>query len=282
VDAWHWDVPLRLFGGLHYLVLGGEASWDDVDAALDEHREFLRRFVAEQPVQTNEVQRSWVLLPCFLYAAARTGAEVLDLVELGPSAGLNLVWDRYRYGYQAGSWGDPRAALALRGDERRPVPAELLALAPRVRGRIGIDRTPIDVVRDEGARLLAAFVWADQHERLARLYHAVDALRRDPPQLIAGDFVDLLPEVLGDRPDDGLTVVFQTAALGYVDAPARDRLRCSLRKAGSRGPLAFVSAGSPRSDKRSWGLRVLLWPRGEREFVGHADYHGTWLDWEGA
>src|SRR5581483_4929540 len=51
----NWDFPLRLLGGLHYLVLGGEASWDDVDAMLEEHAPFLARFAAEQPVQTNEV-----------------------------------------------------------------------------------------------------------------------------------------------------------------------------------------------------------------------------------
>ena len=51
-------MPLRLLGGLHYLVLGGEASWDD---PLDAHREFLSEFVREQRVQTNEVQRAWVL-----------------------------------------------------------------------------------------------------------------------------------------------------------------------------------------------------------------------------
>jgi hypothetical protein len=89
----------------------------------------------------------------------------------------------------------------------------------------------------------------------------------------------LLPEVLA-RGSDALTAVFQTAALGYVDDAARDRVRRTLRKAGRRAPLAFVSAGNPRADKRSWGLRIVTWPGGEREFVGHADYHGTWLDWE--
>ena len=66
-----WDAPLRLLGGLHYLVLAGDASWDD--SALETHAEFLREFVREQSVQTNEVQRSWMLLPCFL--ARRAGAR---------------------------------------------------------------------------------------------------------------------------------------------------------------------------------------------------------------
>ncbi len=107
-----WDAPLRLIGGLHYLVLGGDAGWDD---PLSDHAAFLREFVTTRGVQTNEVQRSWVLVPLLLRVAQRTGAETFDLVELGPSAGLNLVWDRYRYRYEAGEWGREDAMLQLRG-----------------------------------------------------------------------------------------------------------------------------------------------------------------------
>ena len=103
-----WDAPLRLLGGLHYLVLGGRADWDD---PLEQHRGFLSDFVATQGVQTNEVQRSWVLLPLLLRVAERMSADTFDLVELGPSAGLNLVWDRYGYRYRAGEWGRDGAVL---------------------------------------------------------------------------------------------------------------------------------------------------------------------------
>ena len=84
-------MPLRLLGGLHNLALRGEAIWDDVPRALVEHRAFLRRFVRAERVQTNEVRRSWTLLSCFLLAAERAGVAEVDLVELGPSAGLNLI-----------------------------------------------------------------------------------------------------------------------------------------------------------------------------------------------
>ena len=272
-----WDAPLRLLGGLHYLVLGGEATWDD---PLGEHRAFLSEFIGEQGVQTNEVQRSWVLLPLFLRVVRLTGARSLDLVELGPSAGLNLAWDRYRYRYEAGEWGPTAASLLLEGEERRPVPGELLELAPFVRGRIGIDRSPIDVTSDEGARLLRCFVWAGQDDRLARLDRAIEALRGDPPELVQGDFVELLPETLAAQPRDGLTVVFQTATWGYLDDERRARLRAALEEAGRSLPLVFISTGKPRIEEHCWGLRIVYWPGAEREFAGHADFHGSWLHWE--
>ena len=271
-----WDAPLRLAGGLHYLVLGGEARWDD---PLEEHAGFLREFVATQGVQTNEVQRSWILLPLLLRVAQRTGAEEFDLVELGPSGGLNLVWDRYRYSYEAGQWGRPDAVLSFDGEELRPVPGELLRLEPRVRGRIGIDRSPIDVTTEDGARLLRSFVWAGQDERMRRLDQAIEAVRSDPPELVRGDYVEQLPEVLAAQPSDALTIVFQTASFGYIGDEGRARVREVLEEAGGSRALAFISTGKPREGE-DWGLRIVYWPGGEREFAGHADFHGSWLSWE--
>jgi hypothetical protein len=271
-----WDAPLRLLGGLHFLVLGGRAEWDD---PLEQHRGFLSDFVATQGVQTNEVQRSWVLLPLLLRVAQRTGAETFDLVELGPSAGLNLVWDRYGYRYGAGEWGREDAVLRFDGEERRPVPGDLLELEPTVRRRVGIDRAPIDARSEVGARLLRSFVWAGQDERLRRLDQAIEAVRADPPQLVRGDYVAELPDVLAGLPGDGLTVVFQTASFGYIGDEGRARVRSVLEEAGQGRELAFISTGKPREGE-DWGLRIVYWPGGEREFAGHADFHGDWLSWE--
>ena len=68
-DDASWDLVLRLFGGVHRLVLAGAApdalsgDPDDFLTALDAHAGELRRFVAKQGVQTNETQRSVGLLP---------------------------------------------------------------------------------------------------------------------------------------------------------------------------------------------------------------------------
>jgi hypothetical protein len=279
VDEYRWDTPLKVVAGLHSLVLAGRASWDDVDRALVDERELLRRYVAEQGIQTNEVQRCWMLLPCFLEVARRTGAEAFAFVELGPSAGLNLVWDRYRYHYANGSWGDPGSALELAGEERRPVPGELLALAPRVRSRVGVDAAPIDVTTAEGSQLLKSFVWPDMTARLDLLDRAIDVLRADPPQILQGDLVERLPELLVPR-EGALTLVVQTAVLGYLPEEGRRRVYRLLDAAGERGPLAFVYTGPSGSDDPSfYGMTIQLWPGGEREVVAYADLHGAWIDW---
>jgi hypothetical protein len=225
-------------------------------------------------VQTNEVRRCWVLLPLFLHATR--GAEAVDVVDLGASAGLNLLWDRFRYVYEQGTWGAEDAELALDGEERSPVPGPLLSLRPRVRSRVGIDLAPVDVTSDDGARLLESFVWAGQEERLARLRSAIAIARRDPPRLVAGDVLDVLPGVLDALPRDGLALVFQTSAFEYMDDDARIAVREILDGAGR--DLVFVTSGRPRADIQNWGMRIYR-PGREREFAGHADFHGAWLDY---
>jgi len=288
VSEWTWDVPLRLFGGVHYLVLAGvepdalSGAWDDFRAALDAERDFLSRFVAEQGVQTNEVQRCFALLPAFLTLAREHGGETLDLLELGPSAGLNLLWDRYAYSYTRGGWG--LSKLVLSGEERRPVPATVLATETAVGRRRGIDLNPVDVTTDHGARLLRAFVWPGREERAARLEKAIAILREDPPELVRGDYVELLPAFLAERSDAALTVVFQTASTGYIGSERRAQLRSLLEDAGRDGPLGWVStrAAEERQESRddSYELEVALWPGGERRFLLRCDFHGNWVEWQ--
>lgn len=275
-----WDVPLRLLAALHYLALSeGADPWGDPGTVISERAEWIHFFTSEQGVQTNEVLRSWMLLPCFLEVARRAGAEQIDLVELGPSAGLNLVWDRYRYRYANGTWGSPDAPLELAAEERRPVPGELLEVRPRVRNRLGIDRSPIDATSEAGALLLKCFVWADQTTRLERLDQAIGALRKDPPQLVHGDFVTLLPDVLAGRRDGALTVVYETAVLGYVSDEGRQEVFATLDRAGAEGPLALVRTAHPGEDRAEhYAISIRLWPH-EREIPVFAGYHGQWLEW---
>ena len=254
-------------------MLAGDAAWDDIGAALDGHAAFLTRFTAEQDVQTNEVQRAWALLPAFLSVA---DGRPLDLIELGPSAGLNLVWDRYAYRYRTGSWGS--GALELTGDDRTPPPGGLLARDVSVVRRRGIDLNPVDATTEHGARLLQAFVWADQAERLERLRRAIDTVRVDPPELQRGDYVEKLPELLESRIDGAQLVVFQTASTMYLPEQGLRRLRDALEQAGRVEPVVFLTTGRAPDDD-GFALEVERYPGGRSERLGVFDFHGAWLDW---
>jgi hypothetical protein len=274
-----WEAPLRLFGGVHYLELSGVVRhpWPKLRGVLEANRDWLARFVAEQPVQTNEVQRCWGLLPGFLTVA---GGCPMDLVELGPSAGLNLFWDRYRYRYDEASWGADDAPLVLSGAAEGGPPRALFATEASVRGRTGIDRRPVDVSTEHGARLLEAFVWADQPDRLERVRKAVEVVRADPPRLMQGDYVEILPALLRARDLDALTVVFHSVSTVYLREDECARLDEIFAAEGERGSLARVSYEFVRDEIgfESFALDVQTWP-GERHRLARLDGHANRMEW---
>ena len=230
-------------------------------------------------MQTNEVQRCYGLLPAFLLAAAETKKE-LELIELGPSAGFNLLWDRYSYRYGAERWGPENAPIELTGELRAPLPSGLLETKPTVSSRLGIDLNPIDVTSEHGARLLRAFVWPDQKDRLERLKRAIEVVRSDPPPIVRGDYLEQLEPLLERRSEQTLTVVFQTASLSHLSSEDREQFEHILARAGERGPLAFVSGEHPPGKPAEhWQLRYQRWPGGAPRILARFDYHGCWLDW---
>ncbi len=278
---------------MHHHVLLGIApnalsgEWVDFTAALAAHPTSLRRFVEEQGVQTNETQRCVALVPAFLTLARESGLP-LDLIELGPSAGLNLVFDRYGYRYAEGAFGDPEARLVFCANERGRVPADLLGAPLEIRERRGIDLAPVDVATGDGSLLLHSFLWPGVTERAVRLDAAIGTFLESPtrPELLQGDYVDVLPGLLARRSQDTLTVVFQTASTGYLDQERYDALLASLDEAGADGrPLAWVSSRRREEkefedDSFGWELELRIWPAPAR-LVALVDYHGNWIDWVG-
>jgi len=280
-----WQVPLRLFGAVHYLVLSGEEpdAWERFGEVLRERKDWIRRFVVEQPVQTNEVQRCWALLPAFLWAV---GGQAVDLIELGPSGGLNLYWDTYRYRYEGRAWGPTDAELELDGVVLAPPPAELFERTVDVRTRLGIDQSPVDVSDEQQALLLQAFVWADHRERLERLRGAIERARRRPPELVQGDYVRLLPEILEQRDPSRTALVFNSATLSYLRDEEREELAATIESAGSRGSIAWISYEFARGEdvtgdsfEEAFTLEARTWPGGEPLVLSRSDGHGNRLRW---
>jgi hypothetical protein len=283
-----WDAPHRLSAAVDWLVDVGSVAdfraqpdpWAAFREAALDHAEWVREFVRTQPVQTNEVQRCFALLPIFLSVARKTGRP-LDLVELGASAGLNLLWDRYRYRYVQGCWGPESAGLELAGDERGTVPAEVLRQEVEIRGRRGIDLNPLDLGVDDDVRILRVF--AAPHRR-PRLLRAIEVARHEPPEVMRGDYLELLPDLLADRDPDALTVVFQTLSSVYLSDDGRARLWEIVDTAGRGGSLAYIWTPTPEEHgqrRDDYPIELAMWRGPERRFIARMENHGEWLDWVG-
>ncbi|WP_350276931.1 DUF2332 domain-containing protein [Kribbella sp. HUAS MG21] len=200
----------------------------------------LERAVARK-LRADEGGRHAVLHPAVAEVARRVGARAVGLIDVGRSAGLNLTVDRAGISYSNGqALGDASSAVQVSASVvgGGSVPAVVM---PEVSARVVVDVDPVDVTDAEEARWLRACVPPDQVERLARLEAELELAAADPPLLVRGDLVEVLPEAIARVPDDVLPVVITTWALSGLGLEDRLRFLQRLDEAATRRPVAWVS-----------------------------------------
>ena len=243
---------------------------------MAEHRDKITGLVASRTVQTNEVRRCTALLPSF--EAVRDPERPLALVEVGASAGLNLLFDRYRYDYGTASTGAESSPLTLAGEIRSgqpPIPDPL----PTVSWRLGIDLQPIDVADSDAVRWARALIWPEQVERFERFDAAIAIARRDPPAIREGDALDLLPAAIGEAPPDASLVVYHSFVLNQWTSTDRERFHELLAVTDRR--IDRISMEMLVRGQRHAVVEHTRYEGGEAtaDRLGTAHHHGEWLRW---
>ncbi|MFN2556087.1 MAG: DUF2332 domain-containing protein [Nitriliruptorales bacterium] len=307
--------PTLLFAAVHDLLLGGVehplASYypsvggrREPDEALllifhdfcAAHDAVLRSMVSTRRTQTNEVRRSAALLPALQHAAQDAGAP-FALVEIGTSAGLNLLMDRFAYRYDARRVGPPEAMVVIDTHLRSGRSPPILDSALPAERRIGVDLHPLDVRLPADARWLRACVWPDDLDRLRLLDAAVGLARRHPPELVAGHALQALPDVAERLPDGLELCVFHSSTLAYFSGEERRRFIELLRSLSHARSLWWISLEAPfiepfdrqapsAFEDEVEGLSYLValsrledGRRVSDQLLGRSDPHGKWLEW---
>jgi hypothetical protein len=268
--------PNLLFAVVLYLG-GRQPDFGAFRAFVLDHADQVVAAVMARQTQTNEVGRCALLLPLL----ARLPGP-LALVEVGASAGLCLLPDRYAYDYGGTIVGDPSAPLRLACQPRGPVP--IPTTLPRVVWRRGIDLDPVDLHDPDAVRWLECCIWPDQPERLARLQAAVRIARTDPPEVVRGDLLELVGPVAADAPADATVVVFHTAAVVYLPEPGRQRFAELMAELpavwiSAEGPGVVPALAAGLEPGQTSEHAVFLLGQGPQQLVGLADPHGAWLQW---
>ncbi len=277
VAPMHQRRPLLLLAAVHFLLLSGAehalaAHYDTVAGVRDvpyepagdvaplfaafcrEHRTELAEVIATRTTQTNEVGRCTALFPALCHVAAlHRWEEPLSLLDLGTSAGLNLLFDDYSYTYAAADGG----ASVDAGAAASPVLLECTARdglghlpelrVPDMATRVGLDLAPVDPFSDDAARWLLACQWPDNPPRFARLRAALAHVRavEHPPRLERGDMVTDLPRIAATIPGDGPLVVFHSWVAAYLDEEQQRTLAEEVRALGVSRPVHHVYCESP-------------------------------------
>jgi hypothetical protein len=289
-DAFGDALPLRLCGGLHAQARSGaaprlaalyppapvpnaEVLWDVLCPVLGDPA--LLQWLDSAP-QTNEVGRSAVLMSGLLEIAA-TFPRPVELLELGASAGLNLLLDSYAYRLGGRETGDPASPLRLEPEWKGPPPPDAKVEVAR---RRGVDLNPLDPRRDR--ERLVAYVWPEQEARLARLQAALAIAAAHPPPVDRGEAAEWLEARLAEPVPAGATrVVFHSVAFHYFPPATQARIAALMEDSGARAsvsaPLAWLRYEADPDDR--FALRLRLWPDGEDRLLAFTHPHGARIRW---
>ena len=171
--------------------------------------------VSRRDVQTNETSRAiaW-LLPAHLLERSVPGRDVA-LVDLGASAGLNLIADELPFPWIDGA-GSPVALTPL----------------PRITSRLGLDVAPVDVRDEDAAQWLRACVWPGDSARALRFEQAlrtyrVRALAADGPRVERCALQDGRPR-LRTFPEQTCVLAVQTIVRSYLSRHDREAYTRSM------------------------------------------------------
>ncbi|MGQ0777245.1 MAG: DUF2332 domain-containing protein [Pseudonocardiales bacterium] len=278
----HPDHPLARF---YPALTGAPAPVGDPYPVLRDfvlaHRDQVTTIVATRLVQTNEAGRSAFLYPALLMAQRLGGDRPLALIEVGASAGLTLVPDRYAYDYGTGvHHGDPASPLVLNctlwGDRVPPLTGPL-----SVAWRTGVDLNPLNMNDPIDRRWLRALIWPDHPDRAHRLDVAARAAARGPrPHIHQGDAAEALPSLLDQTPHDMTVVVYHTAVLVHFTEATSAAFVPRLLELSRQRSITWIQ-GEPGPDRQPL-LRLAQLADGELQtdyLLGRYHPHGAWLEW---
>jgi hypothetical protein len=240
--------------------------------------------ICTESVQTNEPMRAAALMAGLCHLAIDSGP--LSVVEVGASAGLVLVGLQQR----------------IRLGELMTGPADGLDLSPRwtgsspgtvpdLVGMVGLELSPIDVLRADRREWLEACVFADNPDRLGRLRDVLDVAAAHPPLVHQGDLLTDAAALIEGVPDHITPVVWHSWVLSYLTPSQRSSFSLALDEIGRRRDLAWLSFEQPgavpdlgftyRTRSTATALVFRRWRDGMVNDIHLADCHphGTWINW---
>jgi hypothetical protein len=290
-------LPLRVAGGLHSLhlkgaepalsaIYAGESGIDDaaiVAAAIHAHEAELLPWL-DGPPQTNEAGRSANFIAAMLWLAEKGLPARFECLEIGSSAGINLMLDRYRYDLGGVRVGPEPGAIRFEPEWQGDPPPERSIGIVATRG---CDVAPVDLTDPAQALRLKAYIWPEHTVRFERMEAAIAEAARQAPDLVhmnAADFVEA--ELARPQPAGTTRVLMHSIVWQYVPLDQQQRVTAAMEAAGARAtperPLAWVSLEANRV-MHVHEMTVRFWPGGEKpQLVTRAHPHGAWIAWGGS
>ena len=288
-------MPLRLAGGFHHLKLTGaddrlepvyrgeiigQPEVDAIVAAVTSEYDARLLPWLDGPPQTNEAGRSASFMAGLLWLTDKVGSR-FELNELGASAGINTMMERYHYELGGVTAGPASSPMQIKPEWRGAPPpfaeVEILAIS-------GCDQAPVDLSDTDAALRVKSYVWPENAGRLERMDAAIALAAEQRPDVVKADALDWVRERLAAPQDAGVVRVFNHSIVWqYIPEDRRQRIREAIeahgRSATAERPLAWMMLETNRQTFKH-ELSIKYWPGPDKwHLLAEAQAHGSWVEW---
>ncbi|MCP3030919.1 DUF2332 domain-containing protein [Halobacillus sp. A1] len=287
--------PNLLFGSVQFLLKGSGHPLSNYYSNLTEnplppsdafnhfkdfcqlHQKEIKVLLQNRLVQTNEVRRCAFLYPCFNYVYD-TIRKPLALIEIGTSAGLQLLWDKYSYTYDEDStYGSHETNVHITSKIKSSKKPKISQNPSPVSDRFGLDLHINSVEKVEDLQWLEALIWPEHRERRQLFQQAAAAVQATHLHLIEGDGVDLLPQTAEGISKDSIVCVFHTHVANQMNDATKQKLLNSIDHIGKERDVAHLYNNI---EDQKLHLDTIIHGEKNRKIVGDTDGHGRWFTWE--
>jgi hypothetical protein len=292
------SVPaLRLLAALHHLVLSGRApalavfypsagGSQSPDRALGVALEVIGEHAGwigdrlGRTVQTNEPGRAAVLFGALLWLVERYSLPV-RLLEIGASAGVNLLADRFCYLVGDATLGCVSSPVRFAQPWATIPDIDLEGAARRLRivSREGCDLSPLDPRDPEDRLTVLSYIWPDELDRLQRTRAALELAAENPPRVVAAPAEQWLSEALASCGNEQLTVVWQSVVRQYIEPASWRKIELVFDHAvASEHPIVWLRMEPTKLPADDFQLTIK--DTHDQRLLARCGFHGPPVIWE--
>lgn len=282
-------IPNLFLGSVNYLLLKGYDNNLYDEYYVNETSDLIRKFkefciknkieiikiMNNKLVQTNEVRRSSYIFPILCYINDK---RKINLLEIGCSAGLQLLADKYMYKYDVypGYKGNLTSDLTISSVITKGEFGSYIDEQMDIGKRIGIDLNTIDFTKDEEFLWLKALIWPEHNDRRILLEKARDIVINENLKLKEGNALEIIIEEVKKIPIDENLLIFHTHVANQMSIKEKENLVKIIENIGKNRNLYHLYNNI--DDKL---LHLDSYKNGEKypKIVGQTDGHGKWFEW---
>ncbi len=288
-------VPNILFAAVHYLLLQSPSSalaayYPSMTEATEpredcyphflafcrEHLDEMTELLKTRLVQTNVIKRCAYLFPSFCRIYKHAQETPLSLIEIGPSAGLNLLWDYYAYSYGDGKiYGNKVSTVKITSTVRGENKPDFLQQTPPVVSRFGVDLNVINLNDDDQYLWLRALIWPEEKERVRLLAAAKAIVTEHPPRLFTGDAVERLSEIINEVPENTALCIYHTHVANQFSRETKEKLFDLITEHSTQRDIYHLHNNIMPH------LHLTYYHQGEKfdEPIANVHGHARWFEW---